>query len=75
MKQIKNTIRRLRFIYNEMSQQELAERAGCSRQTIIAIEKNRHTPSLLLAFRIASVFSVALEKVFQYIDEVKNTEV
>lgn len=68
---IKNSVRRLRFIYDEMSQQELAEKVGCSRQTIIAIEKNRHSPSLELAFRIAAVFTVPLEKVFQYVDDPK----
>ncbi|MBU1024306.1 helix-turn-helix transcriptional regulator [bacterium] len=66
---ITNSIRRLRFIYDEMSQQELAGKVGCTRQTIISIEKNRHTPSILLAFKIAAVFSVTLEKVFQYTEE------
>jgi putative transcriptional regulator len=65
---IKNRIRRLRFDRNEMTQQELAERAGCTRQTIIAIEQGKYSPSLELAFRIAVAFGVPLEEVFQYGD-------
>ena len=63
---IQNRIRRLRFDNNEMTQQELANRAGCTRQTIIAIEQGKYGPSLELAFRIASAFGVPLEEVFQY---------
>ena len=63
---IKNRIRRLRFDNDEMTQQELANRAGCTRQTIIAIEQGKYTPSLNLAFRIAKTFGVPLEDVFQY---------
>ena len=59
-------VRRLRFNANEMSQQELADKVGVSRQTIIALEKNKYSPSLHLAFRIARVFGVGLEDVFQY---------
>ena len=63
---IKNQIRRLRFEANEMTQAELAEKASVTRQTIIALEAQRYSPSLELAFRIAKVFNVPLEKVFQY---------
>lgn len=63
---IANNIRRLRFEANEMTQAELAERIGMTRQTIAAIEKNRYSPSLEAAFRIANVFGVGLEDVFQW---------
>lgn len=58
--------RTLRFFRGEMTQQELAEKAGVTRQTIIAIEKGNYSPSLELAFRIALVFGVPLEEVFSY---------
>ena len=61
---IKNNIRGLRFDHNEMTQQELAEKVGVTRQTIVAIEKGNYSPSLELAFRFAMVFDVALEAVF-----------
>jgi len=51
-----------------MTQQELADRVGCTRQTIIALEQGRYVPSLALAFRIARVFEQTLEKVFTYED-------
>jgi putative transcriptional regulator len=63
---LQNQIRRLRFDQNEMTQQELAERAGVSRQTIVAIEAAKYSPSLELAFKIAGVFKKPLEEVFQY---------
>ncbi|MBN2463397.1 MAG: helix-turn-helix transcriptional regulator [Dehalococcoidia bacterium] len=63
---VKNRIRRLRFDHDEMTQQELANRAGCTRQTIIAIEQGKYVPSVELAFRIATAFGVPLEEVFQY---------
>lgn len=63
---ITNNIRRLRFEHGEMTQEELAERAGCTRQTIIALEQGKYVPSIELAFKIAHVFKVNLEKVFQY---------
>jgi putative transcriptional regulator len=62
---LKNQIRRLRFEHGEMSQKELARRAGCTRQTINAIEASKYGPSLELAFRIARVFGVGIEEVFQ----------
>ena len=63
---IKNQIRRLRFGATEMTQAELAEKASVTRQTIIALEAQKYSPSLELAFRIAKVFNVPLEEVFQY---------
>ena len=65
-RRIKNRIRRLRFDNDEMTQEELAKRAGCTRQTIIALEQGKYVPSIELAFRIADVFGVPLEEVFQY---------
>ena len=63
---VTNRIRRLRFDNGEMTQQELAERAGVTRQTIIALEAGKYVPSLLLAFRLARAFAVRLDEVFQY---------
>jgi putative transcriptional regulator len=63
---LQNQIRRLRFDQDEMTQQELADRAGVSRQTIIAIEAAKYSPSLELAFKIAAAFKKPLEEVFQY---------
>ena len=68
MGRIKNRIRRLRFDHDEMTQEELANKAGCTRQTIIALEQNKYVPSIELAFRVAKAFSVPLENVFQYED-------
>ena len=65
---IKNNIRRLRFENGEMTQQQLADRVGVTRQTIIAIEAGKYAPSLPLAFRIARTFSVPIEDVFQHED-------
>jgi putative transcriptional regulator len=56
----------LRFDRNEMTQQELAEKAGCTRQTIIAVEQGKYVPSLELSFKIARAFAVPLEEAFQY---------
>ena len=61
---IKNNIRRLRFFANEMTQQELAQNCGISRQTIIALEAEKYTPSLQLAFKIAQTFDVSINEVF-----------
>ena len=66
--EIANRIRRLRFDHDEMTQQELADRVGCTRQTIIALEQGRYVPSLALAFRIVRVFERPLEEVFEYRD-------
>jgi len=63
---INNNIRKLRFNNNEMTQQLLAEKVGASRQTIIAIEGGKYSPSLDLAFRIADVFGVSIGEVFSY---------
>lgn len=63
---IANGIRRLRFEHDEMTQQELANLVGCTRQTIIVLEKERYVPSLSLAFRIARAFERTIEEVFEY---------
>jgi putative transcriptional regulator len=63
---ISNNIRTLRFFHNEMTQKALAEKVGVTRQTIIAIEQGKYSPSLDLAFRIAHVFKVPLEEIFSY---------
>jgi putative transcriptional regulator len=63
---VTNEIRRLRFANGEMTQAELADRIGVTRQTIIAIEQGRYSPSLEMAFQIAGVFDVPLDHVFQY---------
>lgn len=62
---IKNNIRRLRFDNNEMTQQELAKKAGATRQTIMAIEKGKYYPSLELAYKIALAFDVEITEVFE----------
>ncbi|MEZ5558957.1 MAG: helix-turn-helix transcriptional regulator [Pseudomonadales bacterium] len=66
---VRNNIRALRFHADEMTQQQLAERIGVTRQTVVAIEKGKYSPSLEVAFRIAAVFEVPLEEVFSYADE------
>jgi putative transcriptional regulator len=63
---IRNTIRQLRFDHGEMTQQELADKIGVTRQTVNAIELRKYSPSLEVAFRIATVFRVPLDQVFQY---------
>ncbi len=63
---IRSRIRRLRFEAGEMTQQELAESAGCTRQTIGALEGGGYVPSLVLAFRIARAFGLGVEDVFEY---------
>jgi putative transcriptional regulator len=68
---IKNNIRRLRFDAGEMTQQQLADEVGVSRQTIVAIEKGNYSPSLQLAFKLALVFEVPLEEVFSYVPDEK----
>jgi len=66
---IRNNIRRLRFNANEMTQEELANRTGVTRQTILAIEQGKYSPSLELAFRIAIVFNSPIGEVFSYFDQ------
>ena len=66
---VRNNIRKLRFLHGEMTQEELAEKAGVTRQTIIALEGGKYSPSLELAFRIALAFGVPLEEVFSYTAE------
>jgi putative transcriptional regulator len=64
--EVTNNIRKLRFFADEMTQAELAEKAGVSRQTIIAIEAGKYSPSLELAFRIADAFGKTIGEVFDY---------
>jgi len=66
--EIRNGIRRLRFERQEMTQQDLADRVGCTRQTIILLEQERYVPSLALAMRIAKVFDATVEDVFELVD-------
>ena len=66
---VTNSIRALRFANGEMTQAELADRVGVTRQTIIAIEQGRYSPTLEMAFRIARVFRVPLDEVFRYADD------
>jgi putative transcriptional regulator len=73
-RRINNNIRTLRFFRDEMTQQQLADKVGVTRQTIIAMEKGKYSPSLELAFRIALVFEVPLEEVFSYDVEIENGE-
>ena len=68
---IQNSIRTLRFMNGELTQQQLADKVGVSRQTIIANEKGNYSPSLELAFRIAHVFETPLEEVFKYTEKGK----
>jgi len=70
---IRNNIRKLRFNHDEMTQQQLAEKVGVTRQTIIAIEGGKYSPSLELAFGIARAFNVPLEEVFYIEDETQDT--
>ena len=69
---IRNNIRKLRFFHDEMTQQQLAEKVGVTRQTIIAMEQEKYSPSLELAFRIVRVFDVPLEEVFYYDAEAES---
>ena len=69
---VTNAIRSLRFANGEMTQADLAERIGVTRQTIIAIEQGRYSPSLEVAFQIARVFKAPLDDVFQYPDTEQN---
>ncbi len=64
MSEVSNCVRRLRFEHGEMTQEQLAERVGVTRQTIIAIESGKYTPSLPLAFRVAKVFGRSIEEIF-----------
>ncbi len=71
---ITNVIRRLRFDNDEMTQEQLAKAVGVTRQTILALEANRYTPSLDLAFRIARLFDKNLEEVFCYQDHATESD-
>ena len=70
---VTNVIRSLRFAHGEMTQADLAGRIGVTRQTVIAIEQGRYSPSLEMAFQIAKVFDVPLDDVFQYPDQEEGT--
>jgi len=65
---VSNQIRRLRFERNEMTQQELANRVACTRQTIVMLEQGKYVPSLALAFRIARVFGLGIEDIFELVE-------
>lgn len=67
---IKTYIRLLRFKNNEMTQQELADKVKCTRQTIAALEQGQYSPSLILAYRIAKVFKKSIEEVFEIKDKI-----
>lgn len=69
-----NHIRRLRFNHGEMTQQQLADMVGVTRQTIVALEKGNYSPSLELAFRIARAFNLPLEEVFFYGEQTGQNE-
>jgi putative transcriptional regulator len=71
---VTNSIRALRFAHGQMTQAELADRIGVTRQTVIAIEQGRYSPSLEMAFQIARVFKVPLDEVFQYPDSNGETQ-
>ncbi len=63
---VKNNIRKLRFVNNEMTQQQLAEMVGVTRQTIVAVEKEKYSPSLEVAFKIAAALGEPFDSVFSY---------
>lgn len=67
-KELKNQLRKLRLENGQITQQDLADKVGVTRQTIIAIEAGKYSPSLTLAFEIAKAFNVSIEDVFQYED-------
>ncbi len=71
---ISNNIRTLRFLAGEMTQQDLADKVGVTRQTIVAIEKGKYSPTLELAFRIAEVFNKPLEEIFTFDREVAQNK-
>ena len=66
---LSNHVRRLRFEHGQITQQQLADKVGVTRQTIIAIESGKYAPSLPLAFKLARTFGVPIEQVFQYENE------
>lgn len=73
-KRLRNNLRLMRFLSNEMTQAELGERIGFTRQTIAAIEAGKYSPTLETAFRIAEVFGKRLEEIFQWESEVSSTD-
>ncbi len=70
---VTNSIRQLRFAAGEMTQAELADRVGVTRQTIIAIEQGRYSPTLEMAFQIARALTVPLDEAFHYPDDTEST--
>ena len=66
---IRNQVRKFRFDRGEMTQQELADRCGCTRQTVIMLEQGKYVPSLSLAFRITIALGSSIEDIFEYISE------
>ncbi|MCL2305255.1 MAG: helix-turn-helix transcriptional regulator [Planctomycetaceae bacterium] len=72
MSKITNSVRRLRFDHDEMTQEELARLAGVSRQTIIAMESGKYTPSLGLAFKLAEIFKRPIEEIFRVVEEINE---
>jgi len=66
--EVRNEIRRLRFERGELTQAQLAEEVGCSRQTIVLLEQGRYTPSLALAFRVARAFGRTVDEVFELVE-------
>ncbi len=71
-KSIKNNLKELRFKQNRMTQEQLANKVNVTRQTILAIENNKYSPSLELAFKIADVFGVSINNVFFYVEQNEN---
>ena len=69
---IKNSVRRCRFDADEMTQQQLADRLGVSRQTIVSIESGKYQPSLELAFKLAQTFGKRVDEIFVFVDEPKT---
>lgn len=69
---VSNHIRKLRFDHDEMTQQQLADKVGVTRQTIVALEKGNYSPSLELAFRIARAFNLPIESIFNYEEDSNN---
>ncbi len=72
--EIRNQIRRLRFENAEMTQADLAIAVGCTRQTILALERGRYVPSLALAFQISRVFQLRIEEVFELVDPITSEQ-
>ena len=70
---ITNIVKKCRFLHNEMTQQELANIIGCTRQTINALEQGKYVPSLSLAFKLSRLFNISIEEIFHY-QELEESE-